>query len=80
MGANLAENIKLVGFDLYGTEGKLNNVYADTDGYKSMYDEAVDCYIGFYKLEKYLNVSPNKKFTIFNTHDWNAQTMEISQM
>ena len=28
------ENIKLVGFDLYGTEGKLNNVYADTDGYK----------------------------------------------
>ena len=37
-----SENIKLVGFDLYGSEGKLNNVYAETDGYKSMYDEAVD--------------------------------------
>ena len=42
LGATLSDQIKLVGFDLYGTEGKLNNIYSDTEGYKSMYDEAVD--------------------------------------
>ncbi len=70
LGANLAENIKLVGFDLYGTEGKLNNVYADTDGYKSMYDEAVDCSYWILQIGKIFECFPNKKFTIFNTHDW----------
>ena len=35
-----------------------------------MYDEAVDCSYWILQIGKIFECFPNKKFTIFNTHDW----------
>ena len=63
--------IKLVGFDLYGTsDGKLNNIYAETDGYRSMYDEAVDWSYWVYQIGKIIEHNQDKFFHFYNLDDW----------
>ena len=70
MGASLSENCKLIGFDLYGTNNHLNNIYADTNGYKSLYDEAVDWTYWVYQIAKVFEHFPNVQFKIYNEQDW----------
>ncbi len=70
MGAKLSKHCKLIGFDLYGTKGNLNNIYADTQGYKSNTDEAVDWTYWVYQISKVFEYHPDVKFTIYNETDW----------
>jgi hypothetical protein len=65
-----ATNIKLVGFDLYGLDGKLNNMYANTNGYKDADEEQVDWSYWEYQIAKIFERYPYLKFTIYNLDGW----------
>ncbi len=63
--------IKMVGFDLYGTNtGTINNVYADTDGYKSKNDEAVDHSYWVYQIAKIIEHCQDVTFHFYNLEHW----------
>jgi len=70
LGATLSSNVKLVGFDLYGLEGKVNNVYSDTEGYSSSGSSQVDNSYWLYQIAKIFKHYPYTKFTIYQTDDW----------
>ena len=44
LGATLSKRIKMIGFDLYGIKGKVNNVYSGTEGYNSKDSSADNSY------------------------------------
>ena len=61
----------MVGFDLYGTNtGTINNVYADTDGYKSKNDEAVDHSYWVYQIAKIIEHCQDVTFHFYNLEHW----------
>ena len=71
LATTLSKYIKIVGFDLYGTEkGTTNNLYANTDGYKSSQDEAVDWSFWVYQISKIIEYNDDKTFHIYNTKEW----------
>ena len=71
LATTLSKYIKLVGFDLYGTEsGKTNNVYANTKGYNDESADAVDWSYWVYQIAKIFEYNPEKTFHIFNQKDW----------
>jgi len=70
LGATLSNNINIIGFDLYGSQGKVNNVYAGTDGYASPDKSAVDFSYWEYQIAKVFEWFPATRFTVYNTHDW----------
>ena len=70
LGCTLSNNLKLIGFDLYSSDGYVNNMYAGTDGYKSKDSSAVDCSYWIYQIAKLFEIFYNTKFTIYNEKDW----------
>lgn len=62
--------IKLVGFDLYSKDTKVNNLYKGTENYSAPSSQSVDYSYWIYQLSKIFLQYPNIKFTIFNTADW----------
>ena len=50
----LSKYIKLIGFDLYGIDGKLNNIYNGTSGYQKNTDDQVDWSYWVYQIAKIL--------------------------
>jgi len=70
LGATMDTNIQIVGFDLYGINGKVNNIYSDTSGYSPSNTTAVDPSYWEYQISKVFNWFPNTHFRIYNTEDW----------
>lgn len=71
LATTLSKYIKVVGFDLYGTkDGNINNVYASTDGYKNLLDEAVDWSYWVYQIAKIIEYNPDITFHFYNLEDW----------
>ena len=71
LATTLSKYIKIIGFDLYGTnQGTTNNIYANTNGYKSLFDEAVDWSYWVYQISKIFEHNPDKKFHLYNEKDW----------
>ena len=70
LGTTLSKNIKMIGFDLYGNNGKVNNVYSDTEGYNSSDSSQVDHSYWLYQISKIFRYYPNTKFTIYQDKDW----------
>ena len=66
----LSKYIKLIGFDLYGIDGKLNNVYENTSGYLKNTDDQVDWSYWEYQLAKIFELNQDKTFHIYNLEDW----------
>lgn len=65
----IADEIFLVGFDLYGINGKVNNLYKDTRNYSKKEKDQVDYSFWIYQIAKIFQHS-NKKFFIVNHKDW----------
>jgi hypothetical protein len=63
-------NIQIVGFDLYGVDKKINNVYSDTEGYKSSDNSATDHSYWVYQIAKVFTWFPQTTFRIYNTPEW----------
>jgi hypothetical protein len=62
--------VSLVGFDLYGRNNKVNNVYKDTEGYDTSSKRAVDPRYWVHQTNKIFEAFTNIKFTIYQEDDW----------
>jgi hypothetical protein len=71
LGSTLDDKINLLGFDLYSTDNKVNNMYKGTEGYNSADSHAVDHSYWIYQIAKVFEWFPNKTFRIYNQKDWN---------
>lgn len=58
------ETIHLLGFDLYGTGERINNVYKDSVGYKKSSERAVDPRYWIHQLHQLFELHPNIKFVM----------------
>ena len=74
LGAMLATDdvIKMIGFDLYGNEGKTNNIYKDTKNYNNSEKRAVDPRYWVHQHMMVFKCFPNKQFIVYNNLDWTA--------
>lgn len=59
-----------IGFDLYGKEGFVNNIYKDTRNYSDSNSKAVDPDFWIYQIKKIMRCYPDKHFYFFNDADW----------
>ena len=70
LATTMSKYIKLVGFDLYGINGKLNNMYASTNGYLNNDADEVDWTYWVYQIAKIFKLNPDKTFHIYNLENW----------
>lgn len=70
LGAQMNNYVQMVGFDLYGINGKVNNIYSDTDGYSSSDKTAIDPSYWEHQIAKVFSWFPNTTFKIYNRTDW----------
>lgn len=64
------EHIDILGFDLYGIEGKVNNVYKGTPNYAKADYQSVDYVFWVYQLAQIFKNFPDRQFKIYNHQDW----------
>lgn len=69
-----ANDIFLVGFDLYTRNGKVNNIYKDTLHYQKSNSQGVDPRYWIYQISKVFELFPSKRFIIVNDQDWSLPT------
>ena len=62
--------ITLLGFDLYGIDNKVNNVYKDTPNYQPADSRAVDPSYWIYQIGLIFKYFPEIEFEIVNRQDW----------
>ena len=64
------DDIHLLGFDLYGVDNKVNNIYKDTANYALAHKSAVDPRYWIYQIGKVFEYFPNTNFIIHQDTDW----------
>lgn len=64
------QNIDLLGFDLYGINNKVNNVYKDTDNYAKSDSQSIDHSFWVYQIDKIFKNFSNRAFTVYNHSGW----------
>jgi hypothetical protein len=64
-------SVDMVGFDLYGVENRVNNIYKDTPSYDSSTKKAVDPRYWIHQIGMVFQCFPKIKFTIYQTPGWN---------
>lgn len=65
-----SHTIKMIGFDLYGIHGKVNNVYKDTENYAVSDKKEVDPRYWIYQIGKVFECFPKIQFKIYQDNDW----------
>jgi len=63
-------SVSLIGFDLYGRQGQVNNVYKGTNNYSNPISPAVDPSYWVYQIGKIFSLFPHIQFNIINTEGW----------
>jgi hypothetical protein len=66
--------VSLVGFDLYGRQDLVNNVYKGTNNYSHPNSNAVDPSYWIYQIGKIFSLFPHIQFNIINTEGWAMPT------
>jgi hypothetical protein len=64
------KTIFIIGFDLYGDDSKVNNMYKGTKNYSSKDSSAVDPSYWIYQIKKMLQIYKNLNFIVVNKEDW----------
>lgn len=64
------KSVNMIGFDLYGKNHLVNNVYKNTANYLPENKSAVDPAFWIYQGRKVFQCYENTTFNIFNTTDW----------
>ena len=64
------KTVYLVGFDLFGNNYQLNNIYKNTQNYLTATSSAVDPAFWIYQIKKIFLHYPDTQFKIFNIQDW----------
>jgi hypothetical protein len=72
IGAQLpnVNRIYLIGFDLYGIESFVNNLYKNTKNYSDEQSHAINPDYWIRQLLKIFKLYPNKEFVIVNYYNW----------
>jgi hypothetical protein len=70
LAATISNDVTILGFDLYGINDKVNNVYKNTPNYSKKESSAVDPSYWIYQIGQVISYYPNTTFTIMNTGDW----------
>ena len=60
------DDIHLLGFDLYSTDKRVNNVYKDTTNYSLAHTSAVDPRYWIYQIGKVFECFPSTRFIVHN--------------
>jgi hypothetical protein len=63
-------NVDIIGFDLYGLQGKTNNVYKNTNNYADSDRREVDPSFWIYQLGKVIYFNPQVTFNFYNKQEW----------
>jgi hypothetical protein len=64
------KEITIIGFDLYGRQDRVNNIYKGTSNYAKETDVAVDYSYWRYQISKVFSSFPDINFKIVNHQDW----------
>ena len=71
LAAKLTTNdIHLLGFDLYGVDNKVNNIYKDTTNYALAHKSAVDPRYWIYQIGKVFECFPDTRFVVHQLDNW----------
>jgi hypothetical protein len=70
LACTLTDDIHLLGFDLIGDSGKINNVYKGTQNYNDASHRAVDPRYWIAQIGRLLDLYPDKTFTIHQPEGW----------
>lgn len=62
--------VNLLGFDLYGSDGKINNLYKDSEYYKASDQPFVDPSYWIHQIGMVFKCFPKITFKIYQTDDW----------
>lgn len=64
------EDIHLLGFDLYGINDKVNNMYKGSKNYSNQDSQSVDPAFWIYQIGKVIETYDQKNFYFYNKIDW----------
>lgn len=70
LAAHLSQTIHMIGFDLYGNDTFINNVYKNTEYYNPSTAHAVDPRYWIYQIARVFTTFDNKYFTVYNKSNW----------
>jgi hypothetical protein len=62
--------VRIIGFDLYNKNDKVNNIYKNTQHYAKKDDKPVDYSYWVYQAQKVFVHNPQIQFNIINSKDW----------
>jgi hypothetical protein len=86
LAAKLATSeVYLLGFDLYSTDNKVNNIYKDTANYALAYKSAVDPRYWIYQIGMVFKCFPNVNFVVRNNNfelpkSWNYTNVTVDKI
>ena len=64
------DDVHLLGFDLYGIDKKVNNIYKDTTNYSLAQKSAVDPRYWIYQIGKIFECFSNTQFIVHQEENW----------
>ena len=64
------KSVKIIGFDLYDTNNKINNIYKNTINYAKSDAKPVDHSFWVYQIAKVFRYYPDVEFIVYNKNDW----------
>lgn len=70
LAALVSDTVKMIGFDLWGSNQKINNVYKGTINYNSTDSRAVDPSYWIYQISRIFQFYKDKYFIIYNVENW----------
>jgi len=66
LATDFSDHIHMIGFDLYGINGLVNNIYKGSKNYSKEDSRAVDPSYWIYQISKVFESFPDKYFTVYN--------------
>ncbi len=70
LSTEFADDIHIIGFDLYSKDNLVNNVYKGTTNYSKTEARAVDPSYWIYQISRVFQLFPDKYFTVYNINEW----------
>lgn len=77
LATEFVDDIHMIGFDLYGVNNSINNVYKGSKNYSKENSRSVDPSYWIYQISKVFQCFPDKYFTVYNINDWQMPTSWI---
>jgi hypothetical protein len=70
LGALTSNHIRMIGFDLYGKNDRINNIYKDTKNYSSSESYQPDPSYTIYQISNIFKEFDDKYFVLYNNDEW----------